>query len=68
VDTSFIRQHPSSAAMDCVFHVYMQQEDKAMVMTLYMTVVKQYLLTTHLDTNNNNIYDSSEIINTHNKA
>jgi hypothetical protein len=54
--------------MDCVFHVYMQQEDKAMFMTLYMTVVKQYLLTTHLDTNNNNIYDSSEIINTHNKA
>jgi hypothetical protein len=28
--------------MDCVFHVYMQQEDKAMVMTLYMTVVKQH--------------------------
>jgi hypothetical protein len=26
---------PTSAAMDCVFHVYMQQEDKAMVMTLY---------------------------------
>jgi hypothetical protein len=33
---------PTSAAMDCVFHVYMQQEDKAMVMTLYMTVVKQH--------------------------
>jgi hypothetical protein len=28
--------------MDCVFHVYMQQEDNAMVMTLYMTVVKQH--------------------------
>jgi hypothetical protein len=28
--------------MDCVFHVYMQQEDKAMVMTLYMIVVKQH--------------------------
>jgi hypothetical protein len=28
--------------MDCVFHVYMQQEDKAMVMILYMTVVKQH--------------------------
>jgi hypothetical protein len=28
--------------MDCVFHMYMQQEDKAMVMTLYMTVVKQH--------------------------
>jgi hypothetical protein len=27
--------------MDCVFYVYMQQKDKAMVMTLYMTVVKQ---------------------------
>jgi hypothetical protein len=26
----------------CVFHVYMQQEDKAMVMTLYMTVVKEH--------------------------
>jgi hypothetical protein len=26
--------------MDCVLHVYMQQEDKA-IMTLYMTVVKQ---------------------------
>jgi hypothetical protein len=26
--------------MDCVFHVCMQQEDKAMVLTLYMTVVK----------------------------
>jgi hypothetical protein len=33
---------PTSVAMDCVFHVYMQQEDKAMVMTLYMTVVKQH--------------------------
>jgi hypothetical protein len=32
---------PTSAAMDCVFHVYMQQEDKA-IMTLYMTVVKQH--------------------------
>jgi hypothetical protein len=28
--------------MDCVFHMYMQQEDKEMVMTLYMTVVKQH--------------------------
>jgi hypothetical protein len=28
--------------MDCVFHMYMQQEDKSMVMTLYMTVVKQH--------------------------
>jgi hypothetical protein len=28
--------------MDCVFHMYMQQEDKAMVMTLYMIVVKQH--------------------------
>jgi hypothetical protein len=28
--------------MDCVFHVYMQQEDKVMVMTLYMTIVKQH--------------------------
>jgi hypothetical protein len=28
--------------MYCVFHVYMQQEDKAMVMTLYMTVVKEH--------------------------
>jgi hypothetical protein len=28
--------------MDCVFHMYMQWEDKAMVMTLYMTVVKQH--------------------------
>jgi hypothetical protein len=27
---------------NCVFHMYMQQEDKAMVMTLYMTVVKQH--------------------------
>jgi hypothetical protein len=33
---------PTSAVMDCVFHVYMQQEDKAMVMRLYMTVVKQH--------------------------
>jgi hypothetical protein len=33
---------PTSVAMDCVFHVYMQQEDKAMAMTLYMTVVKQH--------------------------
>jgi hypothetical protein len=31
--------------MDCVFHVYMQQEDKAMVMTLYMIVVKQHIVT-----------------------
>jgi hypothetical protein len=29
--------------MDCVFHVIMQQENKAMVMTLYMTIVKQHL-------------------------
>jgi hypothetical protein len=28
--------------MDCVFHMYMQQEGKAMVMTLYMAVVKQH--------------------------
>jgi hypothetical protein len=35
-------------------------------MTLYMTAVKQHL--THHDSNNNNIYDSSETINTHNKA
>jgi hypothetical protein len=28
--------------MDCVFHMYMQQEDKAMVMTLYLKVVKQH--------------------------
>jgi hypothetical protein len=28
--------------MDCVFHMYMQQEDKAIVMTLYMTLVKQH--------------------------
>jgi hypothetical protein len=28
--------------MDCVFHMYMQQDDKAMFMTLYMTVVKQH--------------------------
>jgi hypothetical protein len=27
---------------DCVFHVYMQQEDKTMVMKLYMIVVKQH--------------------------
>jgi hypothetical protein len=33
---------PTWATMDCVFHVYMQQEYKAMVMTLYMTVVKQH--------------------------
>jgi hypothetical protein len=25
-----------------MFHVYMQQQDEAMVMTLYMTVVKQH--------------------------
>jgi hypothetical protein len=28
--------------MDYVFHMYTQQEDKAMVMTLFMTVVKQH--------------------------
>jgi hypothetical protein len=28
--------------MDCVFHVYKQEEDKALVMTLYMTVAKQH--------------------------
>jgi hypothetical protein len=28
--------------MNCVFHMYMQQQDKAMVMTLYMTLVKQH--------------------------
>jgi hypothetical protein len=33
---------PTSTAMDCVFQVYMQQKDKAMVMTLYMTLVKQH--------------------------
>jgi hypothetical protein len=27
--------------MDCLFHMYIQQEHKAMVMTLHMTVVKQ---------------------------
>jgi hypothetical protein len=32
--------------MECVFHMYMQQEHKAMVMTLYMTVVKQLTFTT----------------------
>jgi predicted small metal-binding protein len=58
---------PTSAVMDCVFHVYMQQEDKEMVMTLYMTIVKQHLQ--HIMTpKNNNIYDSSETINTPNKA
>jgi hypothetical protein len=53
--------------MDCVFHVYMQQEDKAMVMTLYNDSSKT-TLTKHHDINNNNIYDNSETINTHNKA
>jgi hypothetical protein len=52
--------------MECVFYMYMQQEDKAMIMTLYMTV--ETTLTTHHDTNSNNIYDISETINTHNKA
>jgi hypothetical protein len=33
---------PTWAAMDCVFDMYMRQEDKGMVMTLYMTVVKQH--------------------------
>jgi hypothetical protein len=33
---------PTSVAMDCVFHVYMQQKDKAMVMKLYMTIGKQH--------------------------
>jgi hypothetical protein len=33
---------PTWAAIDCVFHMYKQQEDKAMVMTLYMTVMKQH--------------------------
>jgi hypothetical protein len=33
---------PTWAVMDCVFHMYMQQEDKAMVMTLYKTLVKQH--------------------------
>jgi hypothetical protein len=28
--------------MDCLFHMYMQQEDKAMIMTLYMIVVEQH--------------------------
>jgi hypothetical protein len=28
--------------MDYVFHMYMQQKNKAMVMTLYMTVVKHH--------------------------
>jgi hypothetical protein len=41
--------------MDFVFHVYMQQENKAMVMKLYMTS-SETALTTHHDTNNNNIY------------
>jgi hypothetical protein len=44
----------------------MQQEDKAMVMTLYMTVVKQH--SQHIMTPTINIHDSSETINTHNKA
>jgi hypothetical protein len=44
----------------------MHQEDKAMVMTLYMTVAKQH--SQHIMTPTNNIYDSSETINTHNKA
>jgi hypothetical protein len=39
--TGILLPCPTSVAMDCVFHVYMQQEDKAMVMTLYMTIVKQ---------------------------
>jgi hypothetical protein len=52
--------------MDCVFHMYMQQEDKAMVMTLYMTVLKQH--SQHIMTPTITIYDSSETINTHNKA
>jgi hypothetical protein len=42
----------------------MQQEDKAMVMTLYGHDIiydgSETTLTTHHDTNNNNIYDSSE--------
>jgi hypothetical protein len=33
---------PTSATMDCVFLVYMQQQDKAIVKTLYMTIVKQH--------------------------
>ncbi len=53
--------------MDYVFHVYMQQEDKAIVMTLYMDISKT-TLTTHQESNDNNIYDSSETTNTHNKA
>jgi hypothetical protein len=53
--------------MDCVFHMYMHEEDKAMVMTLFMTVVKQH--SQHIMTpTKNNIYDSSETINTYNKA
>jgi hypothetical protein len=40
--------------MDCVLHVYMQQEDKAMVMTLYMTVVKQH--SQHITTQTITIY------------
>jgi hypothetical protein len=51
--------------MDCVFHVYMQQEDNGHDI-IYDS--SETTLTTHHDTNNNNIYDSSETINTHNKA
>jgi hypothetical protein len=57
--------------MDCVFHVYMQQEDKAMVMTLYMIVVKQHsrhIMTPTITIYMIIVYDNSETINTHNKA
>jgi hypothetical protein len=40
--------------MDCVFHMYMQQEDKVMVMILYMTVVKQH--SQHIMTSTITIY------------
>jgi hypothetical protein len=43
----------TSAAMDCVFHVYMQQEDKA-IMILHITVVKQH--SQHIMTPTRTIY------------
>jgi hypothetical protein len=52
--------------MDCVFHVYMQQEDSNGHEIIYES--SETTLITHHDTNKHNIYDSSETINTHNKA
>jgi hypothetical protein len=40
--------------MDRVFHMYMQQEDKAMVMALYMKLVKQH--SQHIMTSTITIY------------